>query len=135
MLDFQVVKMQMENSFEIRFPLESDYENLKALWQTAFDDTKESLDYFFKNTISPERVLAVFDGSVPVSALYNRKLRIPALFLVLNSVQCIGQQFMGWPKLHWFILAGINILIYFCFSAQYLGGLYAEYKEKEKAAC
>ena len=60
----------MEKSFEIRFPLKSDYENLKALWQTAFDDTKESLDYFFKNTISPERVLAVFDGSVPVSALY-----------------------------------------------------------------
>ncbi len=60
----------MEKSFEIRFPVESDYENLKALWQTAFDDTKESLDYFFRNTISPERVLAVFDGRVPVSALY-----------------------------------------------------------------
>lgn len=60
----------MEKSFEIRFPLESEYESLKALWQTAFDDTKESLDYFFKNTISPERVLAVFDGSAPVSALY-----------------------------------------------------------------
>lgn len=60
----------MEKSFEIRFPLEGEYEKLKALWQTTFDDTKESLDYFFKNTISPERVLAVFDGSAPVSALY-----------------------------------------------------------------
>lgn len=60
----------MEKSFEIRFPVESDYENLKALWQTVFDDTKESLDYFFRNTISPERVLVVFDGSVPVSTLY-----------------------------------------------------------------
>ena len=60
----------MEKSFEIRFPLESDYENLKALWRTAFDDSKESLDFFFKNTVSPERVLAVFEEGNPVSALY-----------------------------------------------------------------
>lgn len=60
----------MEKSFEIRFPLESEYENLKALWQTAFDDTKESLDFFFENTVSPDRVLAVFEEGKPVSALY-----------------------------------------------------------------
>lgn len=60
----------MEKSFEIRFPFESDYENLKALWQTAFDDSKESLDWFFKNTVSPERVIAVFQNGKPVSALY-----------------------------------------------------------------
>ena len=60
----------MEKSFEIRFPFESDYENLKALWQTAFDDTEESLDYFFKTTVSPSRVLAVFENGNPVSALY-----------------------------------------------------------------
>ena len=60
----------MEKSFEIRFPLESDYENLKALWRTAFDDTEESLDCFFKNTVSPERVLSVFKDGKPVSTLY-----------------------------------------------------------------
>lgn len=60
----------MEKSFEIRFPFESDYENLKALWQLAFDDTKESLDFFFENTVSPQRVLAVFEKGKPVSALY-----------------------------------------------------------------
>ena len=60
----------MEKSFDIRFPLESDYENLKALWQTAFDDSKESLDYFFKSTVSPNRVLAVFSDNKPISALY-----------------------------------------------------------------
>lgn len=60
----------MEKSFEIRFPLESEYEKLKALWQTAFDDTKEGLDYFFENTASPQRVLAVFEKGKPVSALY-----------------------------------------------------------------
>ena len=60
----------MEKSFEIRFPLESDYENLKKLWQTAFDDTAESLDFFFENTVSPDRVLVAFDSDKPVSALY-----------------------------------------------------------------
>lgn len=60
----------MEKSFEIRFPDESDYENLKALWQTAFDDSKESLDFFFEKTVSPDRVLAAFEESKPVSALY-----------------------------------------------------------------
>lgn len=60
----------MEKSFEIRFPLESDYESLKALWQSSFDDTKESLDSFFSKTVSPERVLAVFEEGKPVSALY-----------------------------------------------------------------
>ena len=60
----------MEKSFKIRFPLESDYENLKFLWQTAFDDSKESLDYFFENTVSPNRVLVVFEEDKPVSALY-----------------------------------------------------------------
>ena len=60
----------MEKSFEIRFPLESEYENLKALWQTAFDDSEESLDYFFQSAASPERVLAVFEEGKPISALY-----------------------------------------------------------------
>ncbi len=60
----------MEKSFEIRHPCVSEYESLKALWQTAFDDQKESLDFFFRNTVSPERVLAAFDGVEPVSVLY-----------------------------------------------------------------
>ncbi len=60
----------MRKSFEICFPLESDYEKFKNLWKTAFDDTEESLDFFFENTVSPDRVLAVFDGGIPVSALY-----------------------------------------------------------------
>lgn len=60
----------MEKSFEIRFPNESDYENLKALWQTAFDDSKESLDSFFEKIVSPDRVLAVFEEGRPISALY-----------------------------------------------------------------
>ncbi len=60
----------MEKSFEIRFPFESDYENLKKLWQTSFDDSEASLDFFFKKTVSLDRVLAVFQNGKPVSALY-----------------------------------------------------------------
>lgn len=60
----------MEKSFEIRFPLESDYENLKHLWKTGFDDSESSLDFFFEKTVSLDRVLAVFQNGKPVSALY-----------------------------------------------------------------
>ncbi len=60
----------MEKSFEIRFPFESEYESLKALWKTSFDDSKESLDFFFDKTVSPQRVLAIFEDNKPVSALY-----------------------------------------------------------------
>lgn len=68
----------MAKSFEIHFPLESDYENLKALWKTSFDDTKESLDSFFEKTVSCDRVLAAFDDGKPVSALYMLESRIVA---------------------------------------------------------
>jgi len=68
----------MEKSFEIRHPRVSEYESLKALWQTAFDDTKESLDFFFRNTVSSERVLAAFDGGEPVSVLYMLESEIAA---------------------------------------------------------
>ncbi len=60
----------MEKSFEIRFPNESDYENLKHLWKTGFDDSEASLDFFFEKTVSLDRVLAVFRNGKPVSALY-----------------------------------------------------------------
>lgn len=60
----------MEKSFEIRFPLESDYENLKALWKTSFYDTEESLGFFFEKSVSPFRALAAFIECKPVSALY-----------------------------------------------------------------
>ncbi len=60
----------MEKSFEIRFPFESDYEILKELWKTSFDDSEASLDFFFEKSVSPDRVLAVFQNGNPVSALY-----------------------------------------------------------------
>lgn len=60
----------MVKSFEIRFPLESDYEKLKELWQTSFDDSDASLNFFFEKTVSLDRVLAVFQNGKPVSALY-----------------------------------------------------------------
>ncbi len=66
----------MQKSFDVRFPFESDYENLKKLWTTSFDDSKESLDFFFENTVSPDRVLVVFDDDKAVSALYMLECEI-----------------------------------------------------------
>lgn len=66
---------------------------------------------------------------LPVSAIYDRKLRIPALILILISVQCIGQQFLGWTPLSYYVLAACNLFVYFYFSAHCLKELYAEYKK------
>lgn len=60
----------MQKFFDVRFPRGEDYEALKTLWQTAFDDSREALDFFFENTVSTERTLAAFEGSTPVSAMY-----------------------------------------------------------------
>lgn len=43
---------------------------LRRLWQTVFSDTDAFLDVFFRIAFSPERCLCVFDGGMPVSALY-----------------------------------------------------------------
>lgn len=66
---------------------------------------------------------------LPVSAVFDRKLRVPALFLILVSTQCIGQQFMDWPKVSYYALAAANIIIYFYLSAHCFGSLYREYRK------
>ena len=73
---------------------------------------------------------------LPVSALFDKKLRIPALVLIFISVQCIGQQFLGWMPVSYFALAAGNIMVYFYFSAHCLGGLYREFcKNRETTVC
>lgn len=71
---------------------------------------------------------------LPVSAIFDRKLRIPVLILILISVQCIGQQFLGWTPLSYYVLAACNLFVYFYFSAHCLKELYAEYRKSEEMA-
>ncbi len=56
--------------FELRFAAEKDYETLKALWKTAFDDSDEALERFFSKAVTENNALALFEGEKAVSMLY-----------------------------------------------------------------
>lgn len=81
-----------------------------------------------------ERYNYMAEMLIPVSAIFDKKMRIPALFLILNSAQCIGQQFLGWPRVSYYALAAVNIIIYFYFSAYCFCNLYREYRKNGGAA-
>lgn len=78
-----------------------------------------------------ERYNYMAEMLLPVSAIFDKKLRIPALALILISVQCIGQQFLAWAPVSYYALAAGNIIVYFYFTAHCLGGLYREYRKNE----
>ena len=61
---------------EPRFVNEGDYESLKDLWQTSFDDSRAVLDAYFEKTVRPQSVVAVFEGESPVSAMHLLPYRI-----------------------------------------------------------
>ncbi len=60
----------MQKLFEIRTAKPEDYEELKKLWAKCFDDSSEVIDNFFKNTVTPENVVATFDRDKAVNAMY-----------------------------------------------------------------
>ncbi len=60
----------MEKLFEARLVNESEYDSLKELFTLCFEDSLETVDALFDKTVSPERVVAIFDGKKAVSSLY-----------------------------------------------------------------
>lgn len=82
-----------------------------------------------------ERYNYMAEVLLPVSAVFDKKLRIPAVALILISTQCIGQTFLGWTPVSYYALSAGNIIIYFYFSAHCLGDLYKEYCGKEMEVC
>ncbi len=60
----------MEKLFDARLVNESEYNSLKELFTLCFEDSLETVNTFFEKTVSPERVVAIFDGNRAVSSLY-----------------------------------------------------------------
>ena len=60
----------MEKLFEAGLVKESEYDSLKELFTLCFDDSIEAVNAFFEKTVSPERVVAIFDGNKAISSLY-----------------------------------------------------------------
>ncbi len=60
----------MEKLFEAGLVKKSEYDSLKELFTICFEDSMETVNAFFEKTVSPERVVAIFDGNKAVSSLY-----------------------------------------------------------------
>ena len=59
----------MQKSFELRTCTTEDYEKLKKLWALCFDDEAKVIDNFFSKTVTPENVVATFEGGRAVNAI------------------------------------------------------------------
>ena len=60
----------MEKLFEAGLAKKSEYDSLKELFTLCFEDSIEAVNAFFEKTVSPERVVAIFDGNKAISSLY-----------------------------------------------------------------
>lgn len=60
----------MQKLFDLRTAVPDDYEKLKKLWLSCFDDSPESVENFFQKTVTPENVVVTFDGEKAVGAAY-----------------------------------------------------------------
>ena len=68
---------------------------------------------------------------LPVCAVLDRRLRFPAAALVLLSVLCYGQSYLGWSPVSHYALACGNLLLYFYLLWRCFYRLYGFYKKKE----
>lgn len=74
-----------------------------------------------------ERYNYIAELLLPVCALFNRRLWIPAIALNLFSLQCNGQSYLGWDALSHYPLAAGNLVIYGYLTWKCFQGLYESY--------
>ncbi len=60
----------MQKLFDFRAVSAENYPQLISLFKTVFNDSDESVNNFFRNTVTPENTLAVFNGEEVVSELF-----------------------------------------------------------------
>lgn len=58
-------------------------------------------------------------------AVRERRYRLPALVLILASMQCNGQSYLGWPWVSHYALAACNIAVYLYLTRDCFAGLYS----------
>lgn len=65
-------------------------------------------------------------------AVLRPKMRVPAVVLILTSLQCYGQGFLEFPYVSPYLLAACNIGVYVYLSVDSIGGLLAECRKHVK---
>lgn len=68
-----------------------------------------------------------------VCAIREKKYRLPALALILASMQCNGQSYLGWPWVTHYALAAVNLWVYLYLTRECLSGLYYDAGEGKEA--
>lgn len=83
-----------------------------------------------------ERYNYIAEIVLPICAIFDKRLRIPAVTLVALSMLCYGQSYLNWSPVSHYALATGNLLIYFYLTWKCFYGLY-EGKEtgKEIGVC
>lgn len=82
-----------------------------------------------------ERYNYIAEMVLPVCAVFHRKLRLPALALVLISLQCYGQGFLVWNRVSPYALAAGNLLLYFYLTWRCFYGLYDRGEAVKEEIC
>ena len=77
-----------------------------------------------------ERYNYIAEILLPLCAIHNRKLRVPAVILVILSMQCNGQSYLGWEFISHYGLAAGNLAVYFYLTWYILSGVYKEYTQR-----
>ncbi len=83
-----------------------------------------------------ERYNYIAEILLPVCAILNRRFWLPAVGLVLISLQCNGGSYLGWNHVSHYALAAGNLVIYFYLTWNCFFGLYKGYQtRKETESC
>lgn len=81
---------------EIRNPCKTDLPGLRSLWQTAFGDTDDFLDCFFRTAYAPDRCRCIFQGETLAAVLYWLDCRLKGekyayIYAVATHPACRGR--------------------------------------------
>ena len=104
-------------------------------------DLQDCLEYVAWTTMTAamllpcmhERYNFIAEIVLPVCAVFNKKLRIPALALIVIATQCYGQSYLGWSRVSPYALAAGNLVLYFYLTWQCFYGLYNGCKAEKGA--
>lgn len=82
-----------------------------------------------------ERYNYIAEIVLPLCAVKKPKYRLPAILLILLSLQCNGQSYLGWARSSDLALAAGNIVIYLWLTWDVFRELYRRAEKREVEAC
>lgn len=113
-------------------------------WSKKKLELEDYLEYIIFTTMTcvmvlpcmHERYNYMAEVLLPVCAIRKKKYRVPALILVICSMLCNGQSYLGWPWVSHELLAACNIAVYLYIAVECVKGLgFKVLPGKEETLC